>query len=458
MKRIILTSAIVFIGFIGLAKAQTTDFTYQGKLNNGGVAANGLYNLKFDLYDSLTAGILLKSITVTGVQVTNGIFNVSLDFRVGLQNRTAFADGLPKYLEIWATNTGIFTTPLSPRQQVKSTPYAIRSIYADSAANANSLGGFFANDYAVKTIDNTFSANQIFNGNITQTGGLVSLNPTNGFVVTGSLGGLIPIEGAGIRMMWYPGKAAFRAGQDDLAAWNDTNVGSYSTAFGRNNGASGNSSFTAGADNAASGAVSTALGFSTVASGNYSTALGYQSLALSEGSFVYGDRSSGSSTISNGVNSFTVRAAGGYRLFTNSSQNTGVSLSSGGGSWANLSDRNAKDNIASVDSRDIFRRVLNLPISTWNYKGQQYRHIGPMAQDFYSIFNVGENDKTITTVDPDGIALAAIQGLNTELNEQLKNRDSKINELQTKIKNQEMLLNGLKNLVCSKQRDAKVCR
>jgi Head domain of trimeric autotransporter adhesin/Chaperone of endosialidase len=451
MKRIILTSAIVFIGFIGLAKAQTTDFTYQGKLNNGGIAANGFYDLKFDLYDSLTAGTLIRSVTVTGVQVNNGIFNVSLDFRVGPSNlQSAFADGLPKYLEIWATNTGTFTTPLSPRQQVKSTPYAIRSYTSQIAlqsVDSQKLEGFGAGSFARLEADNI---------------------TVNGFLVSGTFGsGSIPISGAGTRMMFYPNKAAFRVGRVTGSQWDDANIGVGSFASGNSPTASGSNSFAhrgfaSGVDSlailgSATGNFSIALGPGSSATGQHSIAIGNFARANDANSVVINAQES--ATDSSGIASFTTSFAGGYKLYTtNTLTPTGVSLSGGGGSWTSISDRNAKDNIASVDSRDIFRRVLNLPISTWNYKGQQYRHIGPMAQDFYSIFNVGENDKTITTVDPDGIALAAIQGLNTELNEQLKNRDSKINELQTKIKNQEILLNGLKNLVCSKQRDAKVCR
>ena len=55
-------------------------------------------------------------------------------------------------------------------------------------------------------------------------------------------------------------------------------------------------------------------------------------------------------------------------------------------------------------------------MQTWNLKSQDpaIRHIGPMAQDFYAAFNVGEDDKHINSVDADGVALAAIQGLNRE--------------------------------------------
>jgi trimeric autotransporter adhesin len=67
-----------------------------------------------------------------------------------------------------------------------------------------------------------------------------------------------------------------------------------------------------------------------------------------------------------------------------------------------------------VDGRAVLDAVAAMPISTWNYIAQDesIRHIGPMAQDFYAAFGVGEDDTHITTIDGDGVALAAIQGLN----------------------------------------------
>jgi hypothetical protein len=90
-----------------------------------------------------------------------------------------------------------------------------------------------------------------------------------------------------------------------------------------------------------------------------------------------------------------------------------VRLDPGDSQWKALSDRNAKENFVSVDGRDILERLGGIPIETWNYKTQDpsIRHIGPMAQDFHAAFNVGTDDKHIGTVDADGVALAAIQGL-----------------------------------------------
>ena len=55
------------------------------------------------------------------------------------------------------------------------------------------------------------------------------------------------------------------------------------------------------------------------------------------------------------------------------------------------------------------------------------RHIGPMAQDFYAAFGVGEDDRHISTVDADGVALAAIQGLY----QVVQDKDAAIASLQT---------------------------
>jgi hypothetical protein len=72
-----------------------------------------------------------------------------------------------------------------------------------------------------------------------------------------------------------------------------------------------------------------------------------------------------------------------------------------------------KDNFARVDERETLTQLATVPIETWNYKSQpaSIRDIGPMTQDFRVAFGVGEDDTQINTVDADGVALAAIQGV-----------------------------------------------
>ena len=95
----------------------------------------------------------------------------------------------------------------------------------------------------------------------------------------------------------------------------------------------------------------------------------------------------------------------------------GVQLAIGAGAWSSLSDRNLKTDIQSIEPLQLLERLVAMPIQQWRYIGQpgEVLHIGPMAQDFAAAFGVGENDTTISTVDADGVALAAIQGLNQKL-------------------------------------------
>ena len=173
-----------------------------------------------------------------------------------------------------------------------------------------------------------------------------------------------------------------------------------------------------GHDNAATNWYATVPGGAwNVAGGVGSFAAGQAAKALHDGSFVWNDDSSGDLE-STGENTVTMRAANGYQLY--SGKSSGVSLASGSGSWTSMSDRNAKENFAPVDAQALLAKVTALPLSTWNYKSQDpaVRHLGSMAQDFKAAFNVGESDTGITTVDADGVALAAIQGLNQKLEQQ----------------------------------------
>ena len=82
--------------------------------------------------------------------------------------------------------------------------------------------------------------------------------------------------------------------------------------------------------------------------------------------------------------------------------------------------------------------TIALPISTWNYEAQDesIRHMGPMAQDFHAAFRLGVSDKVIDTVDPDGVALAAIQGLHRLLQE----KDDRIRTLEERVTRLESIL------------------
>lgn len=217
------------------------------------------------------------------------------------------------------------------------------------------------------------------------------------------------------------------------------------------NTASGNwSTVAGGTKNVANGAGAIIPGGNgNVAGGENSFATGTQAKANHNGAFVWGDDNY-TDVASTGANQFVARAIGGIYLWTNTGLSTGCSIAAGGGSWSCTSDRNVKANFANVNARDILARVNKLPIQTWNYKTQDasIRHIGPMAQDFYAAFNVGEDDRHITTIDSEGVALAAIQGLDQlveEQNGQIASQQKQIAELQQENAKLEVRLTALEN-------------
>ncbi len=108
------------------------------------------------------------------------------------------------------------------------------------------------------------------------------------------------------------------------------------------------------------------------------------------------------------------------------------------------SDRNAKEQFKPVNARDVLDKVARLPISEWQYKTQSdARHIGPMAQDFRGAFALGRDDKHITSVDADGVALAAIQGLNEKFDEQTRLKDARIQQLEATVEELKALVGKL---------------
>jgi len=150
------------------------------------------------------------------------------------------------------------------------------------------------------------------------------------------------------------------------------------------------------------------------ATGGYSFAAGAQAHATHAGTFVW---SSATATDSWGANTFTVRSHGGARFYSAAGTATGVQLGAGGTSWASISDRNAKEAFAPVDTGQLLEVLARMPVLTWNLKSQasEMRHIGPVAQDFNGsfayLFGEVESPIHINNMDAVGISLAASQGL-----------------------------------------------
>ena len=141
-------------------------------------------------------------------------------------------------------------------------------------------------------------------------------------------------------------------------------------------------------------------------------------------------------------NEMYFRVGGALSMVLNA---TGLSVN---GTFVSVSDRNAKENFAPTDARAVLEKVAALPVSKWNYKADTgTRHIGPMAQDFYAAFNVGPDDKHIATVDADGVALAAIKGLNEKVEGLSGKADSRIQKLEAENAELKVRLKRLEQLL-----------
>lgn len=141
----LIATALFIVTLCFAASAQTSEFSYQGKLNESSASANGLYDLSFRLCNS-SGSPIGSTLVKNDVQVTDGVFSVSLDFGA------ASFDGSPRLLEISVrpgASTGSYTT-LAPMQPIASTPYSVRSLNAttaDTATNATQLAGVAANQF-----------------------------------------------------------------------------------------------------------------------------------------------------------------------------------------------------------------------------------------------------------------------------------------------------------------------
>jgi hypothetical protein len=162
-------------------------------------------------------------------------------------------------------------------------------------------------------------------------------------------------------------------------------------------------------------------GNNNVANGAYSLAAGYRAKANNPGCFVWGDSFDGD-VACNGDNRWIARATGGVYFYTNGKLTSGMYLAAGGSSWNAVSDRARKENFEPIDKQALLERLAEIPITTWNYTAQDpaIRHVGPTAQDFNALLPElgGEGETTINSLDADGVALAAIQGLHERLEEQ----------------------------------------
>lgn len=199
---------------------------------------------------------------------------------------------------------------------------------------------------------------------------------------------------------------------------NDASATEATVAGGVHNYATGDKSFIGGGEgNTASGINSVVPGGAyNQAAGLYSFAAGQRAKALSGGTFVWADSQPYDWAVWD-PDGWDVRATGGM-LFSVAIDGTGgftvfcyVDADSNG--WVCSDIRPRPDNQEAVNGIDIVQRLSLVPITSWDvtHDGHAVRHIGPLTQDVYAAFGIGEDENSLSALDMNGLALASIQGL-----------------------------------------------
>ena len=336
-----------------LVHAQTTQFSYQGSLKDGANPANGTYDIEIDVFDAVTGGNYFNTITASNVPVVNGTFSLKLDLGANM-----FA-GAPRFFQIKVRQSGSATwIVLNPRQEVTSSPYAVRSLTAATATNATnattaatatnalSLGGVAAGQYVLtgdaRLVDartptagsGNYIQNQnagpqsLSNFNVSGTGSANILNAGSQFNVNGVR--VLSISGLG---NIFVGEVAGRLNTGSGNSFFGNNAGSNNTSGSDNTliGRSTGNNVAAGNQNTYIGAA--ARGFPDLTN---STAIGANAFVGSSNSLVLGDNANvGIGTSSPAaklhVNNGSVRVTNGGIFIAN--PNTLVITSPNGACW-----------------------------------------------------------------------------------------------------------------------------
>ncbi len=419
---------------------------YQGRLrDNLGLPLNGAISVQVALYTNETSDNVVFRQDIGAVPITNGVYSF------------AFGDStLPAVLsnpEVWLQAT-VNGNILSPRQRLLSVPYAIL---------AEQAGTVQGPDLSVDSVTGETRATWV-------TAHGFSVSDTNGAVYSNNWIGMSMLGGTN---KWlHVGGITDETGIRRIALYADR------TTFGGNVGIGTRNPgrYLEVADSSAvvtyplrlhngygtsADAVAAGLEFWCHNSREFAAIRGGQQIS---GTFAHGklefltrtDDSLGLETkmtllqngnLGVGTTSPTnkLHVMGGA---TFSSGNAGTSQNvvwvPGSASWSFTSDRESKDRLTPVDTRATLDRLARVPIAEWNYIGYEQRHMGPMAQDFHAQFPLNQSDdKTLNDADLHGVALAAIQGLNSKLEAELQRRDAENAELRERLAELEQLVREL---------------
>jgi len=427
------------------ARADSRILPFQGRLTdaNGNAIADGARVVQFKIYDAPVGGRALWNGEVQKLSVNAGLVNTLLGTKASL----AGVDfNLDLYLEVTVDANGdgqitLADPPLLPRQSI------LPAIFARESANSQLLKGydwsplFGTNNPA----EGTLLDSKIANGSLTsakiQDGAVTTAKIPNGTITrpkidsTGAQAGQSLMYN-GTNVVWnqvdalnaqtlkgFDWSAMFSGGNPASGSMSVASVSSRNDIFAAGNLNVSGRSFLNGPSTTVQGAlVAPFIGTSMF----LSDFAFYLRGSPDRNHFIsYGNSWAGISGFDGpllvGVGGGMLASGANWTLRWNSTGNVSIR-----GTLSQGSDRSIKENFQSVDPAEVLSRVAALPITKWNYKDDpSAQHIGPVSQDFQAAFGLGSDDKSIATVDSDGVALTAIKGLNSKVDE----RDSELREL-----------------------------
>ncbi|QRQ99681.1 tail fiber domain-containing protein [Dyadobacter sandarakinus] len=280
-------------------------FSFQGVARNAGgqVVANATVAIRLSILKNTAFGEVVYRETHKPLTSSGGAFTLIVG--TGTADHGQFSDidwkAASWFLHVEADPAGGAAFVDLGTTQFLSVPYAIFSNQSNQAVHASTADKALQADKATNAdkaaladkamhADSSKEATHAVSADKFQDDKLIVLK---GNYSQGESLGAGPVGSA---LIWYPKKAAFRAGVIDNGAWDDGNVGQGSSALGLNTKASGEFSTALGGLSVASGADAVAMGKSSIASGDFSLAGGTASEAKGQAAVAFGYQSMASKT------------------------------------------------------------------------------------------------------------------------------------------------------------------
>jgi len=418
----------------------STAITYQGQLRAGsaGSALSGTVDLEFRLFDAATAGTQIgPRLQADAVDLVGGRFAATLDFGVPVLS------GPSRWLEISVRGPGDrdFTT-ISPRQLLTRPKYSVMDGASETASTPGPIG-----PQGPKGEPGPAGA-QGARGEPGPAGPRGESGPPGPQGPKGEPGASPFLLSADVVSL-ATGRLVIGASSEQASDKRTVSILSESATalYAANRAWGGNAieaDITRGTGKAIQGRTASPDNGSAGIAGHATATTGV----------VSGVRGESSSPAGFGISAVNSSADGGIGLYASTASSSGRAISTLGAvhidnrtaktssadalvvegkdgraaaltsdlvwyayGFNNVSDRDLKHDFRSIDAASVLQRVAALPISEWSYRDDTIRHIGPTAQDFHAAFQVGTGDRTISTIDAQGVALAAIQALAQEQQE-----------------------------------------